>query len=272
MARNYIKLSDIVNNFLALQSESDFTKGVNANQLMIIGKEFIRQHVAPKVGGYMQSVLIDIDKTLGVAYLPNDYLDYTKIGVLDDNCQVQVLGLNNKINIAGKYLLDSQGGKLLDAYGRELLSEKECETDVHDSSIGGYWFNNYSYNGSNGRLFGVKGGNNKRGYYRINEMDNRIELDTALGQDEILLEYVADATMVDDPKLPQIVEEAARLFLFMRIVEFRQNVPANQKIMAQRNFYNALREANFRKVLPTKGELAQQYNKRLQAGPKHLFE
>jgi len=273
MARNYTNLSNIVNNFLALQSESDYTKGVNANQLMLIGKEFIRQHVAPKVGGYLASVRIPIDKDLYTAELPNDYLAYTKIGVLDEHGRVQILGKSNKINISGDYILDSSGNKLLDSFGRELLSESEFQTSVDDGSVNlGDCFYGYSYGNMYGKLYGVETGNNKRGYYRINEADNRIDFGTEIAYDYIILEYVADASMVDDPKLPRVVEEAARLYLYMRIVEFKQNVPANHKLVAQRNFYNALREANFRKVLPTKGEIAQQINRRNQATPKILYE
>ncbi len=273
MARNYTKLSNVVNNFMALQSESDYTKGVNPNQLMIIGKEFIRQHVAPKVGGYLASVRIPVNTDLYTAELPNDYLSYTKIGVLDDDGKVQILGKSNKINISGDYILDSNGEKLLDNFGRELLSESEFETSVRNGTINlSNCFYGYQLGNVYGNLYGVQTGNNKRGYYRINEADNRIEFGTELSKDHIILEYVADATMTNDPKLPIVAEEAARLYLYMRVVEFKQNVPANHKLVARRNFFNALREANFRKVLPTKGEIAQQINRRNQATPKFLYE
>ena len=273
MARNYIKLSNIINNYLLTLDEDDYGKYSNRNQLLTFGKECVRNHISQDLSGSVRSVKLTVNTELNTVTLSNDFLDWSKIGVLDGNCKVQVLGINNKINFAGEILLDNNGDALLDADGIELLSEKDCtpttpSTGNIQDRFGGYFFNNYT-DFHNGRLFGAGGGNNARGYFRFNQMDNRIELDSSYNWDNgIILEYVADESMASDPEVPTEAEDMVRRWLYYRTIERKMNVPENAKEMAKRNFINSKKHANFKRKMFSKQEAIQQLNKYFQLAPR----
>lgn len=275
MARNTIKLTNIINNIIMTRDEDDYGKYMNELQMLTFGKECIRNELAQDLNAYPKSVKLVVNDTLDVVELPNDFIDYTKIGVLDDCGQVQVLGVNNKINYAGSYLLDNTGGALLDSDGVEILSEKEVSDCANtNNGIGaGFFFNNYYAGNTNGRLFGLGGGNNKRGYYRFNTMDNRIELSTEQDwSNGIILEYIADESMLSDPTIPIEAEAMVRDYIYFRMISNKTNVPQSAIQVAERRFRSSKRRGVFKRNMFTKAELAQTLNKRFQASPKFLFE
>jgi len=269
MARNLIASSNIVNDYLLGRENNDYDSS-NEKQLMMYAKQAVRDELAIDLGAYLKSVKLTVDTSLNTVTLPNDYIEYTKIGVLDSNCNVQVLGLNNKINFAGTFALDGGGDKILDSDGVETLNPKECTPTDGGDEYAGIFFNNYYENFNNGRLFGLGGGTNARGYYRINPMDNRIELDSSYAYDYIILEYIADESMTADPQVPVEAEEFVRNYIYYRSIEKKNNIPQSAIAQAQVRAYNAKKKANFRIKMFNKSEASQQIFRRYQLSPKFL--
>ena len=269
MARDLIPLSSIVNDYLLSREVNDFDTA-NQKQLMMYGKQAIRDEIGLGLSAYVKSVKLDVNTSLNTVAFPNDYIEYTKIGVLDDNCRVQTLGLNEKINFAGTIAVDGGGDPILDANGIETLNPKDCTPSRTNEGVNGLFFNNYYDNFNNGRLFGLGGGNNARGYYRINTMDNRIELNSEFGGTSIILEYIADETMTSDPQVPVEAEDFVRNYIYYRSIQKKNSVPQNEKIMAERRMLQSMRYANFRFKMFTKEEAAQQIFRRYQLSPKFL--
>lgn len=270
MARNLINLKSIVNDYLLGRENDDFDSA-NEKQLMMYGKQAIRDELSIGLSASIKSIKLTVDTTLNTVALPNDYIEYTKIGVLDSNCQVQVLGLNEKINFAGTIALDGGGDPILDADGIETLDAKSCTPSSSSSdNYTGLFFNNYYNDYSNGRLFGLGGGSNARGYYRFNPMDNRIELNSEFSYDSIILEYIADETMTSDPQVPVEAEDFVRNYIYFRSVQRKNNVPQSEKSEAERRMRNSMKMANFRYKMFNKQEISQQIYRRYQLSPKYL--
>ena len=270
MARNLINLHSIVNDYLLSRENNDYDTS-NEKQLMMYGKQAIRDEMAISLGAFVKSVKLDVDTTLNTVALPSDYIEYTKIGVLDGNCRVQVLGLNNKINYAGTIVVDGGGDPVLDADGIETLNPKDCVPSTNnDDNYTGLFFNNYYDNFRNGRLFGLGGGNNARGYYRFNKMDNRIELGSNYSYDYIILEYIADESLASDPFVPVEAEDFVRNYIFYRSIQRKNNVPQSAIAEAERRMSNSKKTANFQLKMFNKSEAAQQINRRYQLSPKFL--
>lgn len=276
MARNTISLQNIVNDFILSRELTDYDSS-NKKQLMMYGKQAIRDEIAISLGAYIKSIKLTVNTTLNTVALPNDYIEYTKIGVLDGNCQVQVLGLNEKINFAGTIALDGggpthliqEGGTaIVDADGIEILDPKSCTPTSSQSQYTGVFFNSYEDEFVNGRLFGLGGGNNARGYYRFNPMDNRIELNSEFAYDYIILEYIADESMSSDPHVPIEAEDYIRKYIFYRSIQRKMNVPQSAIAQAKNDAYLAKRQANFQMKMFNKGEIQQQINRRFQLAPK----
>lgn len=254
-----------------LGRESDDYDTANEKQLMMYGKQAIRDEIALGLSASIKSIKLTVDTTLNTVTLPNDYLEYTKIGVLDENCQVRVLGLNDKINFAGSIALDGNNDPILDSDGIETLTAKSCTPTVStDDDLSGLFFNNYYENFNNGRLFGLGGGQNSLGYYRFNKMDNRIELDSQFGYSNIILEYIADETMTSDPQVPVEAEDFVRSYIYYRSVVRKNNVPQSEKSEAERRQRNSKKTANFRFKMFNKQEIQQQIYRRYQLAPKFL--
>ena len=269
MAKNLIPLSSIVNDYLLSREVNDFDTA-NQKQLMMYGKQAIRDEIGLGLSAYVKSVKLDVDTSLNIVQFPNDYIEYTKIGVLDDNCRVQTLGLNEKINFAGTIAVDGGGDPILDANGIETLNPKDCTPSRTNEGVNGLFFNNYYENFNNGRLFGLGGGNNARGYYRFNEMDNRIELNSQFTGDTIILEYIADESMTSDPQVPVEAEDFVRNYLYFRGISRKNNVPVSEKQRAEMAVSNSMKMANFRFKMFNKQEASQQIYRRYQLAPKFL--
>lgn len=275
-SRNFIPLKDIVNNMLLTRDEDDYGKYMNAWQLMTFGKECIRNELAVDLAGYVKSVKLTVNETLNTAELPIDYLDYTKIGVLDKKNEVRVLYVNDKINIAGSILFDAGGAPILDSDGRNTTGDKEMDAQCvnQNNSLNNYYlFHNYWNGEDNGAVYGLGGGKNQFGYYRINDMDNRIDLDTCFDYSEgIILEYIGDESMAQNPMIPFEAEAMVRDYIYFRMIAYKRNVPQSAVQVAERRFRQSKRRANFKRKMFTKAEALQQINRRYQQTPKFAFE
>lgn len=254
MARNFINLSDIVNDFLLTRDEDDYDKSSNFTQLMTWGKQAIRNEISFDLRASLRTERVEVNKTLGIAELPSDYIDYAKIGMLSGDCKdVISLGINNKLNMA-------------------VLQEGDCtppDTTSNNSILWGDWL--YFYGGyKNGGLYGIGGGNNRYGYYRINTELNRIELDVSDDADFIILEYLADESATADPKVPTAAEQFVINWLFYKSIKRKMNVPQSAIAEAERRVYLEKKKANYRLRMFTKAEAAAQINRRFQLSPKFL--
>lgn len=107
--------------------------------------------------------------------LPNDYIDYYKIGI-GVGGQVWNLGLNNSIIIPKEYECGNDA--------REIF----INGGVPDLTSGYYYTDHYSDGGFVGGLFGI-GGGFRESRYRIDTERRQILFDSPISRSEIILEY-----------------------------------------------------------------------------------
>lgn len=254
MARNFVNLSDIVNDYILTMGEDDYGKGVDFIQLMTWGKQAVRDEISIDLNASLRSERIAINKELSIAVLPTDYINYSKIGLLSRDCKdVIPLGLNDKLNLA-------------------VLQEGDCTpptSDTDNTILWGDWVW-FSSVYKNGGLYGIGGGNNRYGYYRINKELNRIELDVNTDSDFIILEYLADESATADPKVPVAAEQFLINWLIFQSIKRKLNVPQSAIAEAERRAYLEKKKANYRLRMFSKSEAASQINRRFQLSPKFL--
>lgn len=265
MSRNKIYLSDIVDDIFLLIDEDDHMKYADRNKLMALGRQALRELQYDAIRT-IKSVNISVDTATNTISFPSDYIEYTKIGVLGQDGIVRVLGENKALNISGDFV------GTFDSDGIEILTDTDPSSGVpavnSNNPAEFIIFRNYYYNDANGRLFGIAGGGNARGYYRIDKGNNRIELSTALAGDSIILEYVADETMRKNPMIPIMAEQAIRSYIYYRYIQRKQNVNLGEKQMAERDWYREKKKAKARSQKMTKSEIMSTIFKRFQLAPK----
>jgi len=272
MARNLVNFNDFVTDFEASQTEMSLDKYADFQQIAIAAKRAFRD-LQLDAFNTIVSARLNVNTANYTVELPNDYVRYTKIGVLDRNCNVVSITLNPDQNIGGDILLDDDNEQLLDADGFPL---KSAITDCASSNIQpnrnpspyGYLFSNYNYNGFYGRLYGYGGGNNAFGYYRFNDEENRIDLSPNFDYEQIILEYISDQSMAANPKIPIECENAMYSGTYYYLVNRMANVNLGDKQSAYRTWLHDKRFAKARRVQPTKNEIVSSIYRTVQLAPK----
>lgn len=274
MARNYVPLSDVIDDFILSLETDDYAS--NASDTLIrnyalrgireMGFDFLK---------VVRSLKLPVSSNNTVT-LPDDYVDWTKVGVVASDGLVYVLGENKNINQSQKYAVNSDGDNY-DSDGDGLLERTDSKgaTDSGSPSVGSdindgtdsYVFRNYIYENNMGRLYGA-GGGQYYGEFRVNLDQNRLELRGNNSMNEVVIEYIADEARATNPRIHVYAEEALRNYIYYKIIERKSSVPANEKARARQEYFNERRLANARMKAPTKEEILKTIRKNFKQAPK----
>ena len=178
--------------------------------------------------------------------LPLDYVSYVRIGVAGENGEMQYLGRKERLP-----LIEGVSG-----------SSGSAATDppvFTDNTPGdGLW----------GR-YGYGGGGNANGYYRENHDARTIEFGDITGS--IVLEYISDGSTGltgEDIKIHAFAEEALRSFIYWKSIQRKRAINMNEKMLAQKEYYNQKRLAVARMKSFNKAEALQASRKAFKQSPK----
>ena len=128
------------------------------------------------VDGIAKPIVIPVNDNDTVD-LPNDYINYIRIGVCGEDGNIHQLAENKEICFPLG----------VDDCGDIQASKGSSGTVVIDYFEGGHFRNNEAI----GRRFGIGGGSSGLGFYRVNEREGFIALQGFTG-DNIVMEYMAD--------------------------------------------------------------------------------
>jgi len=274
MARNYTDLDQVVNDFIITLDGDDYAAGASDTAIRTMALRGVRD-MGFDMLKVVRSLKLSIDSSTDSVALPDDYVDWTKVGVVGTDGLVYVLGENKNINYSQKYA--KVNDLTYDQDGDGLLEREDSKTStsggspVADSGItdgmNSYIFRNYIHGDDAGRLYGL-GGGNYYGEFRVNLDQNRIELKTNSNLSELVIEYVADEARSANPRVHVYAEEALRAYIYYRIIERKSSVPANEKARARAEYYNERRRANSRMKSFTKEEALKTIRKNFKQAPK----
>ena len=274
MARNTIKVSQIVNDFLLTMVHDDFVNDIDEAVLKNFAKRGIREF-GFDIMNRVKSLKLSVNSANDTVELPDDYVDMVKIGVVGTDGIVYVLGENKNINISQKYKTDSNDNPI-DSDNDGVFDRIESKGSTSGSSnstarVGDgfedYVFRNYIYGGVEGRLYGVGGGQYEGGY-RVNLDRNRIEMETRNNISEVVVEYIADEARSTDPTVHIYLEEALRAYMYFKVIERKAAVPIAEKGRARQEYYNERRKANARMKAFSKEEALKTIRKNYKQAPK----
>ena len=279
MARNFIPLSEVVDDYILSIESDDYASSASDNLIRTYAIRGIRE-MGFDMSRIIRSLKLPVNTTTNTVALPDDYVDWTKVGVVGSDGLVYVLGENKNLNYSQKYATDDAGNNY-DSDGDGLLEREDSKsaTDSGSPSVGSeitdgtdsYIFRNYVYENNQGRLYGA-GGGHYYGEFRINLDQNRIELKGNNSMNEVVIEEIADEGRRNSTaRATQVhiyAEEALRAYIYYRLIERKSSVPAGEKARARSEYYNERRKANARIKSVSKEEILKTIRKNFKQAPK----
>jgi hypothetical protein len=235
----YIKLEEIINDLLVEEgktSENDFLRyfklGLNG-----------MKELSFDVSGNIRTVELVVDSNSLSINLPGDYVKYTKIGVYGNDGDIHPLGLRNE---------------------KSLVSAIANTTQANDEELNPTYFE-YT------QEYGVGGGNNVNGYYRVDLEGSTIQFTSALSGKKIILEYISNSFI--HPTEGKVVvhnfmADAMRAYIYWKSIHRKRSVDVGEKDSAKRDYYNQKRLARARMLSFTKQEALQTIRKSFKQAPK----
>jgi hypothetical protein len=187
--------------------------------------------------------------------LPNNYIDYMIIGVLD-GARISSLGVNEGLAKRSK----NSCGDLLAA----------STSDSSDENAG------FNYNSSHftkdgqfsGRSFGLGGGGNSNGTYRVFKQEGYIALNS-VSASEIILKYLADLEQVDGNFLvEEFLVEAIKNWMWWKYIRRSRNHGLGEKQLAEATFNKSKKMALIRANRFSLPELMNAYHSGYRSSPR----
>lgn len=173
--------------------------------------------------------------------LPSNYINYIRIAVCN-NGNLSELGLNG--NMCLNRTADNCGDLI-------HTTNNNSQTISGDNFLvgGGAWemyADNFRNGEATGRFFGLGGGGNRNGYYRIDKEMGVIQLGRTSAT-TIVLEYLADISKVDGKySVHPYLVETIKAWMWWKYIQRNSSRNANEKQMAERDYYLARRQSKAR--------------------------
>lgn len=167
-------------------------------------------------------------------YLPEDFVDYTKIGV-PINGKLRVLTKHDRILLPREYFGSFIGGVFVpDENFGEAVGNTDADDTVDAASL--VFFSDHFRGGQYvGGLYGMPGGVDDA-YYRIDLENRMIVFSGSVPRSQIVLEYISSGVKTDgSTMIPREAVPALRTYLLWQSVENDSRTPLNEKERRKRN-------------------------------------
>lgn len=229
IAGQYVDLNYIVNSVMN-QIDSDDRDYARLYQIGVTGL----RELWFDVSGNVKTVLIAKNANNTVT-LPTDYINWSKVGVLNSEGKVYTLALNKSItlyNDANTNRVVAPGSFIQGGFFRV------DSPDYHN-----YWAEGINYN-----LYGLGGSVTDVGQFNIDEENGLIVLGSEFHETNVILEYVVDplACECDTHSIHIFCQQALEDYIYWKAVSKRKDTPANEKMRARQEYYNQKRVARDR--------------------------
>jgi len=182
------------------------------------------------VDGVATQVILPITN-IDTVILPKNYIKYRKIGLCGTDGSIHALAINN----------DMCMGKSYDNCGNPIPKQPNSNAVSTGQVIGSFdsVVDNFRNGELLGRFFGAGGGYNPLGEYRIDKQNNVIQLGRiGSGIRNIVLEYLADRTMVNDSFMvhPYIIE-TVKSWIYWKSIQRNLRISLGEKQLAEQSYW-----------------------------------
>ena len=260
---SYIKLDDIINNFLvAYVGTGKLIQSVKRTDVLFHAKRALQEFSYDTLTS-VKSQELTVPVSLSVP-IPQDYVNYVKMSWIDDSGAKHIIYpttlTSNPTEIP---VQDSNGIPTQDAFNKNIegtsITEERWDTnglsninnEIQDGSpvwsniYGGGFGQGFAWNSV---FYGLQPEVSQvNGWFTINERENKISFSNDLVDRVIILEYISDGLAYDkDTRVPKMAEEAVYAYILHAIVSTRINQPEYLVQRLRREKSAKLRNAKIR--------------------------
>lgn len=237
----YIKISDVVNNFLiAYVGAGKLILDVKRTDVVFHAKRGLQEFSYDTLKS-VKSQELNIPPSLSVV-LPQDYVNYVSV------CYIDEFGVKRPIYPANNLttspyenpIQDNQGVPTQDNFGDNLEGTSITEDrwkNANDKIISQEFFNNFDdylywanyYGFDNFGFYGQQYGivpqyAQRNGWFNPNYREGKMSFSSNLANKLIVLEYISDGLAYDlDCKVPKMAEDALYAYILHAIISTRAN-------------------------------------------------
>ena len=173
MAIDYTNIEEVINDFQLMIDDTSYDKEAQVYQLRLLALQGLRE-LTFDVEQSVKTTTMVVDSTTLQVTIPADYVKVLRIGYKGDDGEFHSFGTNPNLS------LDSS-------------VSAQVNDDLYDE-------NNPYFHTDIGKKFGVGGGVNSLGYYRINRSDNTINFSSGVAGKTVFMEYISDGITETPPK------------------------------------------------------------------------
>ena len=228
--QQYVSLDTVVNMYLD-RSEQSIHKYYKCWQLAFSGMEEMGLDFFYQI----KSVKLPVLQNLTVP-IPDDYINYTKVGVLNSQGEIIPMGYNSNLTTYADLLPN----RLQQTEDNTIVDLIQFNTPI--------WYN-YWNNGAFSNLYGLPSGSPFIGSFKVDNHNGVILLNETFGYEYIMLEYVAAPKQGEEYYLPIHFKTALMWYIAYNDIAFMPNSRKGNlgdKEQRRRQYYNERRLAQAR--------------------------
>ena len=173
MAIDYTSIDEVVNDIQLLMDDTSYDNEAQIYQLRLLALQGLRE-LKFDAEQEVKTAEMTVYSTTIQDSLPSDFVKLIKIGYKNSDDEFVSLGYKSDLS--------------LDAGVASQISDNNFDE------------NNPYYHTDVGRKFGVGGGNNTLGYYRLNRNDNTISFSSDVVGKTLFMEYISDGIGSTQPR------------------------------------------------------------------------
>jgi|TARA_R100000084_G_scaffold90549_1_gene44531 hypothetical protein len=263
----YVKLSDIVNNYMVgYVGDGKIIQSAKKSDVVFFAKRSLQEFSYDTLKS-IKSQELTIPSSLSLP-IPQDYVNYVSFCYIDSLGVKRPLYPNNNLTTNPYYnlLQDSDGVPMQDNFGENIegtsITEKrwrEADDRIINNQAFDQLYDNFAYGlyaegwyGSGpwnwGRLYGLDPQTSQvNGWFGINERDGMFTFSSNLRDKLIVVDYISDGLAYDlDTRIPKLAEEAMYMSISYNLLAGRANVSENIVARFKKDRRAALRNAKIR--------------------------
>jgi hypothetical protein len=233
----YMKLNDIINNFMAAYVGTGKLIGNAKRTDIIFHAKRALQEFSYDTLKSIKIQELSIPNNLSVP-LPQDYVNYVKLSFVDSmGITHRILPTSLTLNPTEMPIQDNLGVPIQSSFddnieGTAIIEERWNASNGLAGSLNSqypYGWQNYDwgYGDFYGRRYGIDPQHaNINGSFTINDRENKINFSSDLVGLVITFEYISDGLAYDlDSRIPKMAEEAAYAYILHAVISTRANQP-----------------------------------------------